>query len=182
MPESIITIANQRVDIERAAALLDIDMPLASAKTYCPFGEIYHADGGQSRALKVYPETNSAYCFAGCGYLNPVKLVALDKGWSEHEAAEFLLEATGYVAPTPEARWAALVVEDKPSIDQDALAAAFQLRCARLFPDWDERQFDAKVSKKLAQALSLLPKVTTEEEQEKWLTVATQAMQKVMSS
>lgn len=41
-----------------------------SIKQHCPWGWT-HADGGDEKAFRVYG-TNTAFCFAGCGYVDPI--------------------------------------------------------------------------------------------------------------
>lgn len=175
---SSIELANERYSIIQACNKLGMDIPdfsFSSAKLYCPFGHLFHADGGQSKAFRVYPGTNSAFCFAGCGYYSPVRLIATDKGISEADAAESILEETNYVPPDFESRWNALMTE-QATPNPDDLAEALKVACARMEPNWDERQFEEKVSIKLRQCLQLLPKVQTEEDATKWLSMTKQAM------
>ncbi len=177
--KTLIDIANERMSIIEACNLLGMDIPdfsVKSMKVHCPFGYLFHADGGHSRAFAIYPGTNTAYCFAGCGFFNPVRLVAMDKNVPDLQAAEMILEQTSYVAPDYEARWTALV-ETRPLVNQDTLAEALKVACARMVPDWDEAQFETAVSTKLRQCLALLPKVKTEEDATKWLAITKKVMQ-----
>lgn len=64
-PRERIQLANERMSITQACRFIGMhlgDFEIASVKTYCPFGELLHEDGGRSKAFRVYPETNSAYC------------------------------------------------------------------------------------------------------------------------
>lgn len=177
-----IRLANSEVSIIKACNMVGLDIgefAVASLKLYCPFGQLYHEDGGSSRAMRVYPGTNSAYCFAGCGYFSPVKLVAMDRDMTEEAAAEYLLEEIGWVAPTYEAQWEALMAE-KPVVDTASLAEALKVACSRMSPRWEALQFEEVVSTKLSQCFALLGKVHSEEDAQKWLGVTKQVMAAVI--
>jgi hypothetical protein len=47
-------------------------------------------------------------------------------------------------------------------------------------PDWEDRQFDPTVSDKLRRCLGMLPKLRTEADAKKWLSVAKQAMSQTL--
>ena len=180
--QSLREIANERMTIIQAyneSAEHVPDFEYGSIKIHCPFGHLYHADGGTSKAFKIYPGTNSAWCFAGCGYFTPVKLLAWLKGVEEDEAAEIILDMTNYVAPDIDSRWNALV-DTPPSVDTDALADALKVACQRMAKDWEMLQFDEVVSVKLRQCLGLLSKVATDEDATKWLNATKEIMRKVL--
>lgn len=149
------------------------------AKHYCPFGAVFHIDGGASRSFKFYPESNSAYCFAGCGFFTPVKLIAMDRNLSEAEAAEVILTEIGYVEPTPEARWeAATTVTD--SVDPDYLSEALKVYCARIDPDWEVDQFDDRIASTLQKCLELSALATTQQLAAEWLAKTKLVMRRVL--
>jgi hypothetical protein len=180
--KSVIELANERMTIVDACNELGMDIydfSISSLKVYCPFGHLYHSDGGTSKAMRIYPATNSAWCFAGCGYFTPVKLLSLDKGISEEEAAESILETTKYIPPDYESRWEALVTAETP-MDTDALSDALKVACARLDPNWEAHQFEDAIATKLRKCLQLLSKVHTEEDATKWLTITKQIMRKAL--
>lgn len=177
---SAVELANERMSIFTACNKLGMDIPdyaSVSMKLYCPFGHLFHADGGMSKAFRIYPGTNSAYCFASCGYFTPVRLIAMDKDVSNDEAAEMILLETNYVPPDYTSRWAALT-EETTQIDKDALANALKLACERIDPAWEIRQFEEPIAETFQKCLSLLTKVRTEEETSKWLAVTTEVMRK----
>lgn len=180
--KSLIDLANENMTIIQACNLLGMDVndfSIASLKVWCPFGQLYHSDGGSTKAMRIYPATNSAWCFAGCGYFTPVKLIAMDRGVTDQQAAELILERTNYVAPDYESRWQALV-EAQPTIDKDDLAEALKVACARMTPDWEDRQFDEEVAQKLRQCLGLLPKVRSAEDATKWLSTTKKIMERTL--
>lgn len=182
MADSRIFIANDRMGIMDAAKLVGMDVSSGDfqvAKHYCPFGTVFHLDGGASRAFKFYLETNSAWCFACSIYFTPTKLIALDRDLTEAEAAEVILEEIGYVEPTVEARWdAATAVKD--IVDTDYLAEALKVYCARIDPNWESRQFDENVSKVLQACLELSPMANTTKLADEWLSTTKTVMSRVL--
>lgn len=179
---SAITTANEKVTINQACNIIGMDIPdfeFGNMKLWCPFGDLYHADGGQTRAFRVYPQTNSAYCFACGEYYSPVKLLAKANGVADEEAAEALLTHIGYVEPTVDARWEALM-STPVVVDHDALSEALKVACARMDPTWEDRQFEELVSTRFRKCLSLLAKVTTEEEATTWLSTTKTVMQRTL--
>lgn len=176
-----IRLANERFTIVAALRMAGaVNASDFTGKQYCPFGHMYHADGGYEKALRVYPGSNTAYCFAGCGYFSPVKLVAMAKDMEETEAADYILVITGYVAPTIDSLWEQATAETI-KIDRDALTEALKLACSRISPDWEERQFDDDVATRFRQCLSLLPKVHTEQEAAQWLSATKKIMKKALT-
>lgn len=182
MIESQWAIANARMGIlpalRRAGTEIG-DFSTGSIKVHCPFGFL-HIDGGYDKAMRVYPDTNSAHCFAGCGTFTPVKLLAKIMDISDREAVDVVLEETGYVAPDYASRWASLHAE--PLVDHDGLSEALKVACARLDPTWEARQFEDVVSAALTKCLGLLPKVTTPAEATMWLSTTKQYMTKILRS
>lgn len=180
--KSVIDLANERVTIIEACNMLGMgvmDFSIASLKVWCPFGHLYHADGGTTKAMRIYPATNSAWCFACNIYFTPVKLIAMDRGIPDVQAAESILESTNYVPPDFEARWNALI-EAKPTVNTDDLAEALKVACSRMVPDWDERQFDESVAYKLRQCLALLRKVKSDEDATLWLSITKKIMHRTL--
>lgn len=181
---SAVELANARMTIIQACAEVGVDVPdfsTGSIKTYCPFGQVFHSDGGWSKAFRVYPASNSAHCFAGCGFFTPVKLIARANNWSDAEAAQVILEKTNYVPPDYASQWEALT-QSGEAIDLDGLGEALKVACARMDPSWEERQFDQQVSVTLSRCLDLLPKVKTSTAAQEWLGVSKQVMQRVLGS
>lgn len=186
MPEDLrerVNIANESMTIIEACQFIGMaigEFAIQSIKTYCPFGEMLHEDGGRSKAFRVYPGSNSAYCFACGAYYTPVKLIAVDRDIPEPTAAELILEEKGYVAPDYLSRWDALATP-KETVDADGLANALKLACARMCPDWDDRQFDEDISDILRKCLAPIVKVTTEEEARTWLDTTKAVMKRALA-
>lgn len=181
-PADVIQTANDRLTITVACNMIgmDVDAGVAtSMKLYCPFGEIYHQDGGMSKSFRVYPETNSAWCFAGCGYFNPVRLVAWDRDLTDLQAAEAILIETNYVPENYESKWEDLV-QEREFVDTPSLSQALVTACHRMSPDWDTLQFDSFVAKRLNQCLGLLPKVRTAYDADLWLGASREVMSRAL--
>jgi hypothetical protein len=165
---SDVALANSRVSILEAYEL--IGNPLwGTSKNYCPFGPVTHADGGASPALRVYPDTNSSYCFACAKAWRPVTLLADSRDISIDEAAQVLLESSGYIPESVDDRLEALLAEETPAVDADALAQALSTYCARIHPKWKSLQFDDEVAVPYRECLDLLVLVHSPQDAQKWL-------------
>lgn len=177
--ESPIKLARELMTIAEACVEVGMGDVSNLAKTYCPFGQVLHTDGGRSRAFKVYPETNTAYCFACQKVYDPVSLIATERDISYRAAAELILEMKAYVAPDYLTRWDALTKETV-DVDHEALQDALKLACSRMVSDWATRQFEDRVASKLSQCLALARKVKNDEDGRKWLDMTKQAMRQAL--
>lgn len=179
MAESPIKLANELMTINEACIEVGMGDVSGMAKTYCPFGDVFHSDRGRSRAFKVFPETNSAYCWACPQYFTPVKLIALNDDITEIEAANKILEMKNYTPPDYVSRWDALQVQ--PLVDQDALTEALKLACARMVPgQWETLQYVPAVAQKLTQCLTLVRKIQDQDQADAWFAIAKEAMKKIL--
>lgn len=177
------TIANELIGIATACQLIgmsEIDRFITSnVKAYCPFGDVAHSDGGYEKAFRIYPDTNSAYCFA-CGKAwTPVSLMADARDLTPAEAADVILELSGYVEPTVDSEWDALV-NAPVVIDRPELAEGLKVYCSRIASDWEERQFEPTVSRVLTSCLELLPAVKTREDVTKWFNATKRVMTSIL--
>ncbi len=166
--------ANEQVSIVDACRLIGMDVPDGvmhgrNMKLHCPFGEVFHSDGGVEAAMRIYPESNHLYCFAGCGYHTPVTLVAQAFDLTRRDAARELLERAGLREPTREEIWTAVATHHDPP-DTAYLAQALKTYCRRTVPDWERRQYEPDVSRRLSACLALLDHVDTDEAALRWLT------------
>jgi hypothetical protein len=177
--ESPVKLARELMTINEACIEVGMGDVSGMAKTYCPFGSVFHADGGRSRAFKVYPDTNTAYCFACQKVYDPVSLIATDKDITFRAAAELILEMKAYVSPDYQTRWDALT-QKAVEVDHEALQDALKIACSTMVPDWATRQFEERVATKLTQCLTIARKVRTEEDGRKWLDMSKQAMRQVL--
>lgn len=181
MSQSPVAAANRAVPFALACAWAGLDVPgdVASGgyKTYCPFGEIAHDDGGAEPAFRVY--TDHGYCFACAESFSPVKLCALAWDLTAEEAAREMLERAGVADPDYREHWKRLVDwSQRP--DVDSLARTLRTYCAAVCPQWRVRQYDRPVADKLAACLRLLGMVRTEEDCRTWLAGCKQAMAQVL--
>lgn len=179
---SIFDLANSRMSIVTACTLAGVETDEHyTGKLFCPFGEIFHPDGGTSKAFRIYPGDNSAWCFAGCGYFTPVRMVAKVKDFTDAEAAQWILDQTDYVPPDYESQWAALMAAPSP-VDTDGLSGALMVSCARADPTWEDRQFDPDIAAALRRCLEMLPKVTTPDDATRWLSVTKKFMHRALGA
>ena len=153
------------------------DVTGSGYKTYCPFGEYAHDDGGTQPAFRVYAD--HGYCFACQEHFSPVKLCALAWDCTTEEAARQMLEMAGIADPDYRQQWQSLVDCSQPP-DLDGLAAALRAFCARTDPRWRVRQYDSGVAARLAACLGLLSRVRTDEDCRVWLAGCKKAMARVL--
>lgn len=184
MNPSPITVANEQVSIVLVCQMLGVDLPDdvgagRSRKVHCPFGEFAHSDGGVSPAMRIYPDSNSAYCFSCAAYFNPVGLAAQGLDVDRHTAAVRLLDRIGYRPLDPAAAWhQALECEVQP--DKALMADALKTYCRRIDKDWTSRQFEPAISAPLARCLSLLDLVHSEQDVTMWLSCCKAAMRRAL--
>jgi hypothetical protein len=173
-------IANSRMPIDAAVRLVGGEAWAGNGKQWCPFGAVSHMDGGQDRAFRIYPEENTAFCFGGCGFFTPTKMVAVGKDMNEDDAADYILEVTGYRPPTVEKRWEAATTV-KQAIDTDALAEALRVFCTRLDKNFDVSRYDEPIASTFRKCLALTDRVTSAEDATLWLRTTKEAMRQVLS-
>lgn len=181
-PRELIALANSRMSIVSACNMLGVsvgEFAYGSIKTYCPFGQLWHQDGGSTKAFRVYAATNSCFCFAGCGMFTPVTLLAKARDMTNEESAEWILVHTGYVEPDFQSQWDALTSRPT-SVDRDSLTEALKTACAGMDPAWEDRQFDPEIAKRFTACLGLLPKVQSAEDATQWLSVTKTAMSRAL--
>lgn len=182
---NLVELANEKVSILTVCRMLGVDLcdDVAaggrSRKVSCPFGEIYHSDGGISPAMRIYPDSNSAYCFSCAAYWTPVSLSAkaLDLDWSS--AAIRLLDHIGY-RPMELAQQFQQAAQYVPPPDLALLADALKTYCRRIDPQWQKRQFEPRVAGQLTRCLSLLDLVKSPEDVTLWLDRCKVAMRRVL--
>lgn len=180
MVTSPVDIANEKVFIGSVLLQMGVDVPDSSSgaswKANCPFEDFYHIDRGRSKSLRVYFATNSAFCFAGCGYLTPVTLYALKTGLSRSEAAMLLLQANGLELPSIDDEIETLLAI-KSSISKASLREALQIFCQKsVGGKWHSVQFNDDILTGLDNCLKILGKVNSEETARVWLEKSKQYM------
>ncbi len=170
---SPIGIANEQVSILAAYRMTGMDVPdyiveARSPKVHCPFGELYHSDGGVAAAMRLYVENNHAWCFSCAYFYTPVRLVARAFDLNEYAAAELLLDRTGYRPPDPHSVWDDLVAQE-PQPDRVLLGEALKTFCRRTAAEWSVRQYEPPTAAVLSRCLALLDQVHSAGDAHQWL-------------
>lgn len=181
-PEPIET-ANEKVPIVVACRAVGIEVPdeTVRRKLHCPFGGVYHSDGGLDPTFRVYEDSNSAYCFNCSSYFTPVSLAARAWGMTGRQAALRLLDLTGQRANLDYALiWNQREVE--PELDSSMLAEALKTYCRRIDPLWSRRQFDAEIAARLTRCLMLLDLVADRDAAQLWLDTCKEAMRRELQA
>ncbi len=184
MGKSSIAVANEHVSIVTVLQMLGIELPddigaARSRKLHCPFGDVYHSDQGTSPAMRVYPETNSAYCFSCSAYFTPVSLAAKAMGTSMVAAAEQLLDRVGHRPLDLAGQWQQ-AKNYEPDPDKALLADALKTYCRRTHTGWETRQFEPEVAALLTRCLGVLDLVHTAEDATTWLAACKRAMNRAL--
>ena len=168
---SVITVAEQVVPITVVCTLLGIvisDGAGRPRKVRCPFGEVYHSDHGHAPAMRVYVQSNSAWCFA-CGvYYTPVTLAAQAWDCTRRVAATRLLEHIGHRPLSSAVAWVN-ATRSAQTPQRAQLAQALQTYCRRIEDAWARLQFDPLVAATLSRCLALLELVDDEHDAQQWL-------------
>lgn len=173
---SDIALANKSVSILAVCRLVGIDVPetvTGSVKVYCPFGAVYHSDGGHSPAMRIYPETDSSWCFACSAYFTPVTLYSQVLGIPPQEAAEVLCDR--FEVARAKAWEEVLAPVPEPPVDRAELAEALKTWCVRQIPNFDARQF-GDLAEILGKCLDLLALVNNSEAAYTWLESSKQVL------
>lgn len=179
---SDIQLANSLMGIVRGARFVGTEMPdtPGNMKLYCPFGHLFHRDGGREKALRIYEATNSAYCFACGEYYDAVKFISLYKDLSRDEATEFILDYVGYTPPDIDSQWAEVTKEEE--FNTDSLVDALALACERFDPNWEVLQYEEEIASKFQRCLSLLAKVKSPDDATIWLATTKKIMRNVLGA
>lgn len=182
--KSAITVANERASVAGVLRWLGVELPEdfsieRSLKIQCPFGATDHSDGGVSPAMRLYPDTNSAYCFSCTQYFSPVSLVAKALDVTNSVAAERILQHIGHRPADLAEQWKN-AVEFEPAPDKSLMADALKTFCRRVEQNWAQRQFEPKVAAALTRCLTLLDMVRTADDVTLWLTKSKRVMQRAL--
>jgi hypothetical protein len=181
---TVVEVANEKVSIVTVCQMLGLELPddIGSSrdrKVHCPFGQLYHSDSGRDPAMRIYIETNNAYCFSCAMNFTPVSLAATAMDCTRRAAAVRLLDRIGYRLPDPGELWQQ-ARSYVPPPDKAMLADALKTYCGRIDPSWRSRQFEPWVAHRLTRCLSLLELVSTDEDVALWLTGCKEAMRRVL--
>jgi hypothetical protein len=178
---NIIAVANEKVPITTVLNMLGVDVADTRRKFRCPFGNVYHSDGGIAAAMRVYPDSNSCYCFSCTAYYTPVMLAARALDMSRRAAAMHLLDRIGYRGLDAVSAWRN-AQEYEPELDKAMLADALKTYCRRVAPTWSSQQFEPAVSRLLMRCLGLLDLVRSSEDANLWLGRSKEAMSRVLQA
>lgn len=172
---NIISLADEKVPITTVLNMLGVEVADPRRKFCCPFGDVYHSDGGIAAAMRVYPDSNSAFCFSCSAYYTPVMLAARALEIPRRVAALHLLDRIGYRGLDLASAWAQ-AKEHVPPVDKAMLADALKIYCRRVAPRWSSQQFEPAVSRLLIRCFDLLDLVRTPEDANLWLVRCKEAM------
>ncbi len=182
---SLVSLANERVSILDVCRWIGMEVgeelvaSRSSGKLHCPMGGIYHDDLGASRTFRIYPETNSAWCFRCHSYYTSVSLAAQAWGRKYNEVASELLDRIGYKFPSIADQW----IEATNTLiapDVQMLATALTIHCESLVDAWYEVQFDVAVANMLSKCFNLLEFVKTDKDADVWLQCVKSVMRAVI--
>lgn len=165
----VVEVANEQVPITTVLRLLGVELPedgLGRRKVHCPFGELYHSDGGRAPTMRINEDTNTVYCFNCSTRFAPVKLYAHGMDLRFQVAAKRLLGHIGYQPVTVSFEQAQRYTV---TVDKGLLAEALKTYCRRICADWSTRQFAPPVAAALTRCLSLLDLVTSADDVTMWL-------------
>jgi hypothetical protein len=150
-----------------------------SRKVRCPFGDLYHSDGGVSAAMRIYPQSNTAYCFSCATHFTPVSLAAKAMDVDRRTAALRLLDDIGYRPLSLAAAWSH-ALRREPAPDKMLLAEALKTYCRRIDPQWCDRQYEPRVARVLSRCLALLDLVESSGDVQMWLNRCKEAMRQAL--
>lgn len=183
MKAAVIDLANEQVSIVTVCQLLGV--PLTGdevrRKVHCPFGQIYHSDGGTSPTMRINAEANTARCFNCEQTFTPVRLYGQAMELSLRVAALRLLDHVGY-RPLDAATVWRQAQQFRPEVDKALLADALKTYCRRVCRGWSERQFDPAVAATLTRCLAVLDLVLTPDDVASWLGTCKAAMSNVLNT
>jgi len=177
---NIIALADERVPITTVLGMLGISVDIDTRRKFpCPFGNIYHSDGGTAAAMRVYPDSNSCYCFSCSAYYTPVMLAARALDMPRQATAVHLLDRIGYRGMDLAAVWRE-AREYQPPPDKAMLADALKTYCRRVAPRWSSQQFEPAVSRLLMRCFGLLDLVQSPDDATLWLARCKVAMSSML--
>lgn len=169
-PPSPVAEANGRIpfDVAMGWAAQAAGTRSRGVKASCP---LCGSDGG----IRVYPD--HGYCFSERRRISVVTLLSEVWEMEREDAALKALDMYGVKPVTLAHLWEH--AQRTPEVARAELAEALAIWCRANIPDWQARQYEPAVSAKRAACLALLPRVRTEQECERWLTVCKEVMRRV---
>jgi hypothetical protein len=152
-----------------------------SIKVSCPFGPLYHRDGGLEPSFRVYYRTNTGFCFAGCGYFTPASLYAQIMGVSLGDASQALGEQWGLTRPDPQEDLERALQAPTEPVDTRALNQALTTYLQRVDSTWGKDWLLPDVSQALSHCLHYLLYVSTQDDATRWLETSKSVMLRVIT-
>lgn len=158
--------------------LFHIEVPQGAGewKTNCPL-DYEHRDGGMTKAMKVFSESNSAYCFNHNQQFSPVTLWRLFHGESKknyYTSAKELLEDRGILQKylDPDLRWEKMDAPEEEEVDEVNLKEALRVYASTL-PNYSVHQYNDVVLDKMKELFLQVSKLSSDSNYatlESWLT------------
>lgn len=182
-PVSLRRLANERADICKVLRWLNYETPDSARtnKVHCPFGEIWHKDGGHEAAARIYEDSNVIFCFACSRVFVPTSLYALSKDCTETDAAEMILrEFAPQLLLVNEITEKIEFMDEPLKPDIHSLRAALDIYCSRIDENWNFHQFEKTISGAYLKCLNLLGRVVTTGDADLWLAKSKEIMKKVI--
>jgi hypothetical protein len=180
--ESVVDIANRIVPLRIVLGMTNIYVSEftygKSIKTRCPFADIYHLTEDAGKSMRVYSDTNTAFCYMGCGVLTPVSVYAKLNGVPYKAAAKFLLEKVGHKLKTFDEKWADAVNGVEPLNLQGYRDALNEICTSYSKGEWSSLKYSPSVSSSFSKLLEILDKASSYEDADRWLATARQLMLK----
>lgn len=182
--ESPIELANRivplRTVLERTNIYVSEFTHGKSIKARCPYADIYHLNDDASKSMRVYSDSNTGYCYMGCGVLTPVSVYAKLNDLSYSIAAFRLLELIGHKLKSLDEKWQDAISEIT-ELNREGYKAALLEMCSSHSAVWDELQYRTSISSNLSKMLDILDKATTEDQADRWLEVSSRVMKSEIS-
>ena len=143
-------LANTQVRIEKVLNdLYGIEIPegVGNWRAACPKG-IEHRDGGLAKSMRVFSDSNTAWCFSHSESFTPVSLWQNRSSVSSRvKAAKQLLGAYGFPTEPPslEERWKSTQDEAAEDLDPSNLRSALVYFAKTQLPGYVTRQYEGDV-------------------------------------
>lgn len=185
-PESAIEIANRLVPLWKVLQLTSVHVPDfshgKSVKARCPYADMYHLTEDASKSMRVYPESNTGYCYMGCGVLTPVSVHARINGISYKAAAFRLLDLVGHKLKTLDEKWND-AVRSEPVFNREGYRDALVEYCRFLSgSDWTLMQYEERITSRMSSAFLVLDKASSDEDAYRWLEAAKSVMKQAIDT
>lgn len=150
-----------------------VEFGVKSAKWDCPWN-YEHGDGGLDRGFRVYPDTNTAYCFIIHGSMDPVRVVQIQEGVPRAVAAKRVCEKYGLRKPPWRDRYAQLVLEREAAgkiVNSATLGEALHRAIGIDADPWRNPKLAEAFTRALDEMEEVIP-LATEAEMRDWYRVA----------